>query len=266
MSPSSKKPHNIQKKSQPAKGAAKAKPKEDDGKIRINKWISDSGHCSRRKADELIEAGRVRVNGKRAVSGQKVDNDKDTVTVDGEKLFVAKRKAYIVLHKSQGTVSTHSDEKSRKTIYDDLPEKWHRLAFAGRLDKETSGVLILSDDGDFIHRLMHPSFHVSKTYRITLDRPITETVIKKLKQGVFFEEEQKTAKAEALSVIDPATIEMVLITGLNRQVRRMLMLVGYKVKRLKRVAYGDIRLKKLAPGQWRFLTKEEQRNLLKKKF
>jgi len=233
--------------------------------VRLNKWIADSGLCSRRQADALIEAGQVLVNGQLAQVGQVIRPIADKVTVDGRLVKPLGRKTYLLFHKPVGVVTTRSDERQRQTIYDCLPEKWHGLDPVGRLDKESSGALILTDDGDFLYQLTHPKFQTPKIYRVTVDKPITEKALDLLQKGILFEPEGKIAKIAALTVVGPLTLEVVLTTGLNRQIRRMFEAVGYAVKRLKRTGYGDIRLKSLPPGQSRFLTKTEQQSLLKPK-
>lgn len=238
-----------------------APPKSET--VRLNKLIADSGLCSRRKADERITAGRVSVNGKTITElGTQVDPGTDRVRVDGKPLPMVEKNLYLVFHKPRGVVTTRSDERGRKTIYDWLPENYHAANPAGRLDRNTSGVLILSSDGDFLHHITHPSFHVPKTYRVEVDRTMAEKDIRQLLAGVELKPEDKPAHVKSVVQLDPTTYELVLITGLNRQIRRSLKQLGYTVKKLKRTAFGNIRLGRLKPGEVRPLTRREKKSLV----
>jgi pseudouridine synthase len=231
--------------------------------MRLNKYIADSGLCSRRKADELIEVGRVTVN-RRVVSefGFQINPEKDKVCVDGKPLFVA-TKLYLLFHKPTGIITTRSDEKGRKTIYDVLPEAFHSVDPAGRLDRESSGAIILSNDGDFLHQITHPSFHIPKIYRVTINRSIALKDQQALCSGVLLSPENKLAKVEKLVNESETVLKLTLITGYNRQIRRSLEQLGYQVKALKRLSIGPVTLGNLKPGTFRHLTKAEQNALLK---
>lgn len=235
-----------------------------DPTVRLNKHIADSGLCSRRKADKYIAAGNIRVNGKVVTElGTQIDPAKDVVTLNGQPLPVQRGRT-IVFHKPAGCLTTKSDEKGRKTIYDFLPPEMKALDPAGRLDRNTTGVLILSNEGDFIHQITHPGFHVKKTYRVTLNKPLTAEHAEQLLAGITLMPENKLAKVEQLDISPalPLTYMMRLVTGYNRQIRRSLEALGYDVTKLKRTSFGPVSLGDLAPGQFRPLRLQERRALL----
>jgi 23S rRNA pseudouridine2605 synthase len=231
--------------------------------VRLNKWVASSGRCSRRDADEWIAQGRVRINGKPVTQpGTRVQPERDTVTVDGQPIRPA-RKGYWLFHKPPGVVSTRSDEKGRKTLYDLLPPELHAADPAGRLDKESSGALLLSTDGDFLQRVTHPRYQCAKRYRVQVDKAFHEKDIEQLKTGIHLMPEDKLAVVRDVIWETPDTLQLTLTTGYNRQIRRSLEAVGYRVLRLKRLAVGPIRLGDLAPGQVRPLSRAEVQALLK---
>ena len=246
--------------SKTSKPLAKPSPPEH---IRLNKHIADSGLCSRRKADALIAEGRVKVNG-RAVSeaGQKINPAKDVIIVDGRHLPEPGRKIYLLFHKPKGVVSTRHDERGRKTIYDCLPADCHKADPAGRLDRESSGALVLSSDGDFINKITHPRYHVEKTYSVTTDKPVSLPHLKKLLSGVLLMPENKQARFESIEHLEKSHYRVVLITGYNRQIRRSLELLGYKIKSLKRTGFGPVSLGNLRAGETRRLTPAEIKALV----
>lgn len=230
--------------------------------IRLNKLIADSGLCSRRQADELIAGGHVKVGPLIAIQGMPVaESDIAAVRVNGKPLPVS-TKRYLVFHKPTGIITTRKDEKQRETIYDRLPEIYRDLDPVGRLDRESSGLLLLSNDGDFLHRLMHPSHKVEKTYRVTLNKALKKAHAKTLLEGLTLLPEGKLAKVHRLDVTnDPHSYLVVLLTGYNRQIRRSFAQVGYEVTKLKRVGFGPIRLGQLPIGQYRELSPLERRRL-----
>jgi 23S rRNA pseudouridine2605 synthase len=233
-------------------------------KIRLNKLIADSGLCSRRKADELIRQGKVTINRQTVEElGTLVDPESDRVFVDGAPLPEPKRKLYLLFNKPVNVLTTRKDEKGRKTIYEHLPEAYHRVDPAGRLDRYSCGALILSDDGDFIHHITHPGFHVPKRYYVRLDRPIEQAfrLKRSLMEGVTLMPENKLAKAFAIDIQKSRELELTLNTGYNRQIRRMFEHLGYEVKRLERLSIGMVRLGNLKPGQTRPLNRTEIRSL-----
>jgi 23S rRNA pseudouridine2605 synthase len=233
---------------------------------RLNKLIADSGICSRREADRLIESEQVMVNGKIIQElGTKIDPSRDQILVNGNPLPEV-RKYYLLFHKPTGYITSRSDERGRTTIYDLLPPKFHAADPAGRLDKESSGALLLSNDGDFLYKVTHPKFHLPKVYRVTVKKPFSQNDAKKLLEGIMLAPEGKLAKVEQLECEDPFTLKMTLITGYNRQIRRTLETLGYEIEALKRVSIGPIRLGDLKPGKARLLKEKEYRQLLKEPF
>lgn len=234
-------------------------------KTRIQKIIADSGLCSRRKAEELISAGRVTVNGRPCGLGDKADAARDVIAVDGKALSAPSgQKRYIMLNKPRGYVTTMSDEQGRKTASELLCGVSERVVPVGRLDRNSEGLLLFSNDGEFVNEITHPSHHVSKTYRVTIDGRVSEEQLMRLSAGVELDDGKVTApcSVEVLSEEpDRTVLRFVIKQGLNRQIRRMCAAVGLQVGRLRRVAIGGVRLGMLKPGEWRDLTKEELRVL-----
>ncbi len=233
-------------------------------KQRIQKIIAQSGFCSRRKAEELISSGRVKVNGRPCKLGDKADY-KSTITIDGERLSVsAKRELYyIMLNKPRGYVTTMSDELDRKNVSElvsDLPERVYPV---GRLDKNSEGLLLFTNDGKFANDIMHPSKHVTKTYRVTVRPPVTDEQLVKMSEGVLIDG-KKTLPCVINVLTNESTrvvLQMVIKEGRNRQIRKMCEAVGLEVARLKRNAIGPVKLGMLKPGEYRELTSEELRAL-----
>ena len=230
---------------------------EKDNKIRIQKIIADAGVCSRRKAEELIEKGAVTVNGKRAKLGDKADPDKDKINVAGRDISVRRdaKKYYIMLHKPRGFITTMNDEGGRKCVaelVDDIPA---RLFPVGRLDRESEGLLLMTNDGNFANMISHPSTHFAKTYRVTVHPRITEDQLTKLTTGIVIEGRMSMpASVRVLKSEQSRTVlEIVLEEGRNRQIRKMCEAVGLETARLKRIAIGPIKLGMLQPGKWREL-------------
>lgn len=233
-------------------------------KQRIQKIIAQSGFCSRRKAEELISSGRVKVNGRPCKLGDKADL-KSVITIDGEKLSVsAKRELYyIMLNKPRGYVTTMSDELDRKNVSElvsDLPERVYPV---GRLDKNSEGLLLFTNDGKFANDIMHPSKHVAKTYRVTVRPPVTDEQLVKMSEGVLIDG-KKTLPCVINVLTNESTrvvLQMVIKEGRNRQIRKMCEAVGLEVARLKRTMIGPVKLGMLKPGEYRELTSEELRAL-----
>lgn len=237
-------------------------------KLRLNKYIASTGFCSRRKADELIEAGNVCVNGEQITELGFIINSKDKVTVNGE-LIKPKTLTYIRYYKPAGYITTMDDEKGRKTIYDILPEEVHNLKPVGRLDKDSTGLLILTNDGDFINQLAHPSIKVPKVYRVCASGKLTMNDLVLMEKGIEIEKNQIAyAFARIVEFEGKNTIlEMVLYQGLNRQIRKMLEILGHPVISLKRLSMGPVDLSGLKKGQFKYLKPkqvQEIRNYLKK--
>jgi len=233
--------------------------KESSGKlVRLNKFISNAGLTARRKADELIFTGRVTINMVTITEpGTRIDPEKDVVKVDGEKVKPQSEFIYVVLFKPRGYVTTTHDEKNRPTVMD-LIGLNTRLYPIGRLDYDTDGVLLLTNDGEFANMMMHPRHKVFKTYFAKLDKQIEEPDIRQLKQGVLLDGKPTSrAKVRVIPNSGDMNIWISIHEGRNRQVRRMLENLNFKVIRLKRVEYARIGLDGLKPGEWRYMTEEE---------
>lgn len=224
---------------------------------RIQKVLSEQGIVSRRKAEEWIEQGKIKVNGRPASLGQKINPNRDVVTIDGERVYFQKssQKYYIMLHKPRGYVTTMNDELGRKCVaelVEDVPERVYPI---GRLDKDSEGMLLFTNDEDFANLIMHPSHHVSKTYRVTVRPDISDAQVIQLSTGVVIDG-KKTSPAH-VTVLEKApgrvVLQVVIYEGRNRQVRKMCEAVGLEVARLKRTAIGPLKLGMLAPGKWREL-------------
>jgi pseudouridine synthase len=237
---------------------------EEKKLTRLNKFISNAGVTARRKADELIFTGRVTVNMQTVTEpGTKINPEKDVVKVDGEKIKPQSEFIYVVLFKPRGYVTTTHDEKGRPTVMD-LIGLNTRLYPIGRLDHDTDGVLLLTNDGEFSNMMMHPRHKVFKTYFAKLDKPIEEPDMKKLREGIIIDG-RPTSRAKVRIIPNTAdqNIWISIHEGRNRQVRRMLETLGYVVQRLKRVEYARIGLDGLKPGEWRYLSEEELANARK---
>lgn len=230
---------------------------------RIQKVMAQCGYCSRRKAEELIAQHKVKVNGHPALIGQKVDPNRDVITVGEERLYFDRKREqlYLMMYKPRGYITTTSDEKGRRCVMDLLPELDTRVYPIGRLDVNSEGLLLFTSDGTFANDMMHPSRHVSKTYRVTVRQDVTDEIAAQLAAGVYIDG-RKTAPAE-VRVLTKAegrvVMEIVIREGRNRQVRKMCEAVGLEVARLKRTAIGPLRLGMLKPGEVRQLSKEELR-------
>ena len=228
---------------------------------RIQKIISESGYCSRRKAEELISAGRVRVNGRPCKLGDKADISTDVISIDGENLYTPLKRelVYYMLNKPRGYVTTTSDELERRCVMDLLSDIPERVFPIGRLDRNSEGLLLLTNDGDFANQIMHPSGHVSKTYRVTVRPDISEEQLTKLTGGVVIDG-VKTLPASATVLTKEegrVVIQLTIREGRNRQIRKMCEAVGLEVARLKRISIGPLKLGMLKPGEYRELTPQE---------
>ena len=225
--------------------------------MRLNRYLARSGVASRRAADELIKSGRVSVNGQRGQLNTFVAS-RDVVEVDGER--VGKQDlAHVLLHKPLGVVTTASDPEGRPTVVD-LVGHDARVVPVGRLDIDTSGVLLLTNDGDLAHRLAHPRYGVEKTYVADVEGDLTPADVSRLADGVELED-GVTAPARAKQ-LGRSRVELVLHEGRNRQVRRMCEAIGHPVQRLVRVRIGTLRDAALRPGEWRVLTMSEIKSLI----
>ena len=233
-----------------------------DNKIRIQKMIADSGYCSRRKAEALISGGRVKLNGHPVKLGDKC-SFKDIITVDGERISMPRRKKfiYIMLNKPRGYVTTVSDEMDRRCVMDLLDGVDERVYPVGRLDRNSEGLLLFTNDGEFANDIMHPSRHISKTYRVTVRPDINEEQLVTLQNGVEIDGKMTLPANVVVKEKEQGRV-VLLITikeGRNRQIRKMCEAVGLEVARLRRICIGPIKLGMLKPGTWRELSAEELR-------
>ncbi|MBQ1237323.1 MAG: rRNA pseudouridine synthase [Oscillospiraceae bacterium] len=229
--------------------------------VRLQKVLSESGIMSRRKAEEMIELGKVTVNGRKAKIGQKVDPRRDIIAVEGKKVDTRQhqKKYYIALHKPRGYVTTMSDEMDRRCVADLVKDAPARVYPVGRLDRDSEGLLLMTNDGEFANKIMHPKFHINKTYRVTVRPDINDEQAMQLAEGVELDG-VRTAPAQVMVLTkEPGRVvlQIVIAEGRNRQIRRMCEAVGLEVARLKRVSVGPVRLGMLPPGQWRMLTVPE---------
>jgi 23S rRNA pseudouridine2605 synthase/23S rRNA pseudouridine2604 synthase len=227
--------------------------------MRLQKFLSQAGVCSRRQGEALIAAGRVAVNGQVVTTpGTIVDPEKDRVAVDGRDVAVETRLVYLALHKPVGVV-TSCRHPGRRVVTDlvDLPQ---RIFPVGRLDKDSSGLLLLTNDGRIHHRLSHPSFDHEKEYVVDVDISVTGDALRQLAEGIVLDG-RRTRPAEVVR-LGASRFRIVLREGRNRQIRRMVEAVGGRVKRLQRVRFANLRLGGLKPGQWRLLSAREIESLL----
>lgn len=228
----------------------------DDNSISLNKYISSTGISSRREADKWIEAKRVKINGKIAVKGNRVLPD-DKVTIDGKPIKSKPKHVYIALNKPPGITCT-TDRKDKSNIIDFVNHKM-RIFPIGRLDKPSSGLILLTNDGDIVNKILRVENHHEKEYVVTVNKPITTDFIKKMSQGVPILG-TRTKKSQ-LEKLNRTTFKIILTQGLNRQIRRMCEHLGYQVVTLKRIRIMNIHLEDLKVGSWRNLTEMEMKVL-----
>lgn len=234
-----------------------------DNKIRLQKHLSECGVASRRKAEELIALGKVRVNGRVATIGSKVDPKRDKVTVSGKTVVAQNTKMYIMLHKPRGYVTTLKDELDRKCVSDLVKDAGVKLFPVGRLDRNSEGLLIMTNDGSFANNLTHPSSYVNKTYRVTVEGEVTDEKLIKLREGIMLDG-VKTLPCDVFIAEkrEPRTVLIFIIhEGRNRQIRRMCEAVQLEVLRLKRTEIAGVKLGMLPQGKWRPLNEREMRHL-----
>ena len=226
---------------------------------RIQKILSAAGVCSRRQAESYILDGRVMVNGTVAELGDRADVDHDTILVDGKPLRSAPQKLYLMLNKPRGYVTTLSDERGRRTVVELVSDCGERVYPVGRLDMDSDGLLLLTNDGDFAQRMAHPSHQKEKEYHVTVSGDL-EDCAERLAALTQLEDGTPIVPAQAKVLRKTAgewTLSVTIHQGLNRQIRRMCALCGLKVLRLQRVREGALTLGELAPGKWRALTAQE---------
>jgi len=236
----------------------KTKPNKGRESMRINKFISESGKASRRQADRLVEEGRVTINGKKAKIGDQVKPG-DEVLVNGSVARVARNNVYIAVHKPVGITST--TEKKVKGNLVDLVNHPLRIFNIGRLDKDSEGLILMTNDGDIVNEILRAENEHEKEYIVSVDKPITPEFVEQMEAGVkILGQKTLPCKVHQLSKFD---FNITLTQGLNRQIRRMCEELGYEVYRLQRVRIMNITLGKLPPGQWRDLSKKEREQLFR---
>jgi pseudouridine synthase len=234
--------------------------------IRLQKYLADAGIASRRKAEELILAGKVTVNGKVVTElGTKIDDKKDTVFFQGKKVECKQELVYIMLHKPEGYVTTVQDQFHRATVMDLVSGIQERIFPVGRLDYDTSGLLLLTNDGDVTYRMTHPKHHIEKVYEAKLFGTPDPTDLAKFRRGVIIDGKRtQPAKIEILEKGEKySVVRIAIVEGRNRQVRKMCEAIRHPVAQLKRIATGELELGDLPKGKYRHLTKSEI-NYLKK--
>ncbi len=233
--------------------------------VRLNKYLAECGIASRRKSDLLISEGRVKINGKPVFEmGAKVDTDKDEVLIDGEKLLTRK-KVYYLLNKPKGVITTTSDDKNRTTVVDLIPTS-EKIFPVGRLDFNTTGVLILTNDGNFSNKLTHPTNGIEREYEVKLDRELSKEDKEKLLKGIYLDRR----KSKFTSITFPKRnvyhfVRVITVEGRNHFVKRMFEHFGYRVKDLSRIRFGKFTTKNLRKGEFRLLTEKEIKFLMKQK-
>ncbi len=222
--------------------------------MRLAKYLAHAGVASRRAAEELVRAGRVQVAGEVVVDPARDVDDHSGVTFDGEGVGGAEDRVVYALHKPLGVVSTADDPQGRPTVVS-LVHETRRLYPVGRLDVDSSGLILLTNDGDLAHRLTHPSFEVPKTYRVTIARPVPDRAVRALREGVRLED--GTTAPARVRRLAPDRLEVTIHEGRNRQIRRMLEAVGHRVTSLQRISYGALELGAMGRGTVRRLTPAE---------
>jgi 23S rRNA pseudouridine2605 synthase len=251
----------MEKRTNAGRSTSKKRPDKEsqsEGPMRLNKYISNSGVCARREADELIKRGLVSVNGKVVTEmGTKVTRD-DKVTFQGKKLEPGK-KVYILLNKPKGYVTTVKDPHAEFTVLDLIKDATDERVYpVGRLDKSTTGVLLLTNDGDLTGKLTHPKYGIKKVYHVFLDREVTKADMEKIVSGIELDEE--TISADAISYAEPddhTQVGIEIHSGQNHVVRRIFEKLGYEVRKLDRVFFAGLTKKNLQRGKWRHLTDKE---------
>lgn len=231
---------------------------------RLQKYLSECSVASRRKSEELIREGKVKINGKIAEIGDKVIPGKDIVTVNGKKVSVVKDKYYIMLNKPRGYVTTMSDELGRKCVAELVSDVGAVVYPVGRLDRDSEGLLLMTNDGEFANSVMHPRKHISKTYRVTVRSNINDSQVERLENGILLD--GKMTLPSEVHILEKSAersvFEITIYEGRNRQIRKMCEDVSLEVIRLKRNSVGPVKLGMLQPGKWRELTDDEVRKLV----
>ena len=235
--------------------------------MRINKYISACGATSRRGADALVAEGRVQVNGVTVTDlGHQVDENADQVTIDGQPLKLLRKNTTILFHTPPGCVCTKEDPQGRRTVYDYLPPGYQHLNYVGRLDLQSRGLLLFTDDGELLYRLTHPSYEIPRTYNVWTTKPLSESAAQKLVDGVDIRDREDPEAKEDIAFatdvyLENGFAELTLIEGKNREIRRMMRALGYEIRDLKRISYCKIKLGDLPAGEYRELTPDEMNKL-----
>ena len=233
---------------------------------RLNKYIASTGLCSRRKADELIESGKVAVNGKIITELGFHVREKDKVSVEGKNIYPQKLE-YYRFYKPAGYITTADDEKGRKTIYDIIPPELKHLKPVGRLDKDSTGLLILTNDGELINQMTHPSIKIPKIYMVTINGRFTQSIAEEMFKGIEIVTdtgEKKMAYAESMPIEvtnKSSLIQIILYQGINRQIRKMFAKLGFEVEVLKRIQHATITLEGLKKGQVKLIKPKQIKEL-----
>lgn len=237
----------------------------DNEKVRLQKFLAQCGIASRRKSEEMIAQGLVKINGRVATIGDKVSPKHDKVTCKGKRVSNVERHSYIALYKPRGYVSAASDDRGNKCVTQLVSDIKKRLYPVGRLDKNSEGLLLMTNDGDFANAIMHPSEHVPKTYRVTVDGMVSEQQLDILNSEMIID--GKKIIPATVTVIEIGKertfLQFVLYQGINRQIRKMCEEANLHIKRLKRISIGDIQLGNLTSGKYRFLTQDEISKIMK---
>ena len=230
---------------------------------RLQKFLSRAGVASRRRAEELIREGKVRVNGRVVTElGVKIDPDKDRVQVEGRRVGVPQPPVTLMLHKPHGCVSTTRDPQGRRTVMDLVPRDYGRLYPVGRLDYDATGLMLLTNDGELAQRLTHPRYQVPRTYRVTVAGEVEDKALERLAGGIDLDGRPVSTEVKLLKKGSGKTVlEITVWEGRYHLIKRLLEDVGYPVLKLKRTAFGPLRLGRLARGAWRPLSRQEQVNL-----
>jgi 23S rRNA pseudouridine2605 synthase len=223
--------------------------------MRLNRFLAAAGFGSRRACEELIKDGKISINGHFIRNLATIVQPGDDVRVAGKPPPRPSPPVYILLHKPKGILCTRSDERKRSTVFDLVPAHFGRLFHVGRLDKDSEGLILLTNDGALSQRLTHPAHEVEKEYEVLLDRPFDAQHTPRLLRGIMIEAGR--AKAERIQVAGPALVKVTLRQGIKRQIRLMFFKIGYEVRRLRRTRIGRLELGALEPGQWRILSARE---------
>lgn len=239
----------------------------NNNEVRLQKFMAEQGVASRRKSEDLIRAGKVKVNGHVAEIGMKINPRKDLVTVGKQKLTNVKNRkmVYVMLNKPRGYVTTVSDELGRKTVMDLLPDFGCRIYPVGRLDKDSEGLLLLTNDGSFTNCMTHPSHEYAKVYRVTVRPVVNDDILFNLRNGIEIDG-RMTAPCEVTVLTEEenrVVLEFILHEGRNRQIRKMCESQGLEVARLKRISIGPVKLGMLKQGDYRELTEQDVKKLLR---